>query len=631
MQRATRQSQIPELVSIRYENVRGFYDATLPLTNKKTLIVGRNNAGKTSAIMLLAWLVNDANPQRLYDSEPLTRDERSLLLPARSAKHRARRISLTVHFRSKRYRKKFSADGDNNVLLRVGFRVSGEPYAFLQLGSARRDSGAESQTNARELLELLQEFYSVLHIPSARDANSVQFASRFKNLYNNVLTERALHSGRQSGSTTEYRKILKTTNSLRDLSQELLRPVVKKIADFLPVGLLQSPNLTFREGIEESIVNWMLDQLTLTLITGEHDDIGVEPPNVGAGLQSVLDIAAASVILQEDRENQRQKKFVIAVEEPEAFLHPSLQRVVARQLLSRDHGEKTLISTHSPILVEEARYSDILLAVDRVLLKPVEEEDARRADIHTALMSGQGAEMMFSRSVLLVEGEGDRSFFEGIRRKLALTDVTGTLDNLFVLQVGGKTSFGPWIRLLHALNGGSSGGAFGYLVVPDGDAVSQARTALNQGGIGLPREAIQRFSDATRSLGDGNYTEWREALMEGNTLLEKAEPPVPLCFLEGDLEWAMFSSVSTERCEEVADALGVQFNGKQAFIKKMGSKTIDGRARNGNKSPYMRKQVAERLHIVELSAGVKNIVRRWLFNGGLSPEQVQRLVPEAAG
>ena len=176
MQNATRSSRIPELVRIRYENIRGFYDATLPLDRNKTLIVGRNNAGKTSAIMLLAWLINDANPQRLFDCEPLTRDERSLLLPARSAKHRARRISLTVHFRSRRYAKKFLADKHKNVLLRVGFRVSGEPYAFLQLGTARRDSGAESQSNARELPRLLHKWWHVIvtRTPTFRVANASQ-------------------------------------------------------------------------------------------------------------------------------------------------------------------------------------------------------------------------------------------------------------------------------------------------------------------------------------------------------------------------------------------------------------------------------------------------------------------------
>ena len=54
-----------ELVSVQYQNVRGFYDATLPLDNSKSLIVGRNHAGKTSAFLLLSWLINEANPDRL--------------------------------------------------------------------------------------------------------------------------------------------------------------------------------------------------------------------------------------------------------------------------------------------------------------------------------------------------------------------------------------------------------------------------------------------------------------------------------------------------------------------------------------------------------------------------------------
>ena len=59
-----------ELISIRYENVRGFYDATLPLEKEKILIVGRNHAGKTSALKLLAWLINAGFSDK---------DERSLI------------------------------------------------------------------------------------------------------------------------------------------------------------------------------------------------------------------------------------------------------------------------------------------------------------------------------------------------------------------------------------------------------------------------------------------------------------------------------------------------------------------------------------------------------------------------
>jgi predicted ATP-dependent endonuclease of OLD family len=77
--------------------VRGFYEATLPLDNEKILIVGRNHSGKTSAFLLLDWLINFADADRLYRRDYLDQEEQDLLLPARDVQHRARRITLTVH------------------------------------------------------------------------------------------------------------------------------------------------------------------------------------------------------------------------------------------------------------------------------------------------------------------------------------------------------------------------------------------------------------------------------------------------------------------------------------------------------------------------------------------------------
>jgi predicted ATP-dependent endonuclease of OLD family len=103
---------------------------------------------------------------------------------------------------------------------------------------------------------------------------------------------------------------------------------------------------------------------------------------------------------------------------------------------------------------------------------------------------GQGAEMIFASSVLLVEGEGDWAFFEGLRRRLAEQDETGRVDNLFVIHVGGKSNFAPWIKLLLDLRGGSTDGGPAYLVVPDGDATSEIQQAFNESNISIPREAL---------------------------------------------------------------------------------------------------------------------------------------------
>lgn len=619
-----------ELVSIRYQNVRGFYDATLPLVNEKTLIVGRNNAGKTSALLLLAWLINDADPERLGRYEELNEQERNLLLPARSARHRARRITLTVNIQDGKTARKFEADQNNNAMLRIGFHVSGTPTAFIQLGQAKRTSGSKSDPQAKELLSRIQAIYSVVHIPSARDAGSLQFQNRFRNLYRDRLAERALHPGKQSGSHSEYRQIVQVTKSLKKVAKTLLAPMLKDLAESLPPGLLVSPNLPFKEGTEQSVVAWIVEQVTLKLVTGKHDNIGVEPTDVGAGLQSVLDIAAASVILGEGK-SEGNKKLVVAVEEPEAFLHPSLQRTIARTLLSEQYGYKTLVSTHSSILVEEAKYESLLLAVARTLRVPKREDDSRRCDIHTALLNGQGAEMIFASSVLLVEGEGDQVFFEGLRRRLAKRDRTGRVDNLFVVQVGSNARFGPWIKLLHALNGATATDSFTYLVAPDGDATNEVQRAFRDSTISIPQDARVKLENARHKFQQNDFTGWLTDLEMANNILSKSDPPVPLCFLEGDLEWAMFSGLSSDKCKELADSLGVEYKDrdKDAFIKKMGSKAIDGQVvHSAEKAPYMRKQIAEKIALSDLSLNVKSILLRWLTNAKFKPQEAEALFVE---
>ena len=189
----------------------------------------------------------------------------------------------------------------------------------------------------------------------------------------------------------------------------------------------------------------------MRFVTGDQDSRDVSPVEVGSGLQSLLDLAVLRGGQFEDGIST-----ILAIEEPEAFLHPSAQRTLARRLLS-ETAATMVISTHSPVLVDEASYGQVLLVRDHKIFPPRVTSDERRDQINTALMNGQGSDALFARSVLLVEGEGDRLFFEALRRRLAAHDADRRTDELYVIQAGSKASFAPWIRLVESYHDSATG------------------------------------------------------------------------------------------------------------------------------------------------------------------------------
>jgi putative ATP-dependent endonuclease of OLD family len=156
------------------------------------------------------------------------------------------------------------------------------------------------------------------------------------------------------------------------------------------------------------------------------------------------------------QENHRDHTF-LAIEEPEAHLHPHLQRSVYRHMFTEAQEEGApltmFVTTHSPHIASVAPLRSVVLlkdvlvagtkgyAAEAINLEEDEVDDiARYLDVTRA-------EILFARGVLLVEGDAERFLVPALAEGLGYV-----LDELgiTVCSVAG-TNFRPYAKFLVGL------------------------------------------------------------------------------------------------------------------------------------------------------------------------------------
>jgi putative ATP-dependent endonuclease of OLD family len=173
------------------------------------------------------------------------------------------------------------------------------------------------------------------------------------------------------------------------------------------------------------------------------------------------EIRASSEVGREKSELSR--PFILLFEEPEAFLHPALQREMGEALQSISVGNQVVVSTHSPILVTPERVESVIIlrqepslegscitrcSIPHLDLLPNEEDKQLAA----MLKFTNSSEFLFADHVLVVEGPSDRALLEACwsKSRKSLRDTSGP-TTLAIIEACSKNVVPIWLEYLKAM------------------------------------------------------------------------------------------------------------------------------------------------------------------------------------
>lgn len=446
---------------IEIANFRGITSLDLTLGDT-TVLIGENNTGKTAVLDALRFALRDVRVRRgcafdTYDFHLATPTADPAAAPA---------ISIRLTFRenapgewgdqqtARLNRAKIAQIETNGcacVILKVGGRFDAASQDFVQDWEFQNLAGAPLTGIAESAMAVLQSEVSYYYLAALRDA-AKHFDAR-GSFWRPFLKESQLSPEKR----TEIEGKLNEVNQLIISSHSSFAQVVSKLKEVKDVVSMKGgDDIVSVDAVPGRLFDMLSKaQVNLNTTTGAKVPISRH----GEGTQSLAVLTLFNAFLQTWNKGSP----VVALEEPEAHLHPNAVRALWR-LIERIPGQK-IISTHSGDILSEVPASSVIrlyrlgdtVKSARLADVSLDANDIRKFNFHIRRDRG---ELLFARCWILGEGETEASLIPECARILGL-DFERAGIRFVTYQTG--ISLEPCLRV-------ANGMGIHWVVLTDNDA-----------------------------------------------------------------------------------------------------------------------------------------------------------------
>ena len=197
----------------------------------------------------------------------------------------------------------------------------------------------------------------------------------------------------------------------------------------------------------------------------KDEEFNIPIANKGTGFKRLLMVAYFEYLASKTTS----KNQIFALEEPETYLHPSLQNDLLSSILTISETSQFFITTHSPIFAGATKDSNILIVRKKNSISKYfnyQNED----DIINSVIEELGVQPDFNllksaRFIVFVEGKGDVHFITNFARTVINKELE---EDGIIVTIGGGSSLKNYadLDLFKKLSNGQSDK---YAVLLDGD------------------------------------------------------------------------------------------------------------------------------------------------------------------